>query len=205
MWVGPGTGIVIPELPVPQSPSGFSDVSYEDWFYDAVMFVFENGLFKGTSETTFEPNTPMTRAMFVTVLSRLEFGKDEAVPEGTSPFTDLTQDWYKKAVAWAAANGIVNGVSDTEFAPDLPVTREQMAAIMHRYAQYKVLDMSFDEADIGGFADMDEVSDYAKDAMKWAVSKKLITGTTSTTLAPKESATRAQVATIVMRFRAFAE
>ena len=117
-----------------------------------------------------------------------------------SDFEDVSAyAWYADAVAWASANGIVNGVSATAFDPDAPITREQMAAMLYRYAGFKGLDVSVD-GDLNAYADAEDVSDYAKDAMAWAVSNGFIQGMNDTTLAPQGTATRAQVATILMRF-----
>jgi len=175
----------------------FDDVSRTDWFYDAVNYVVKEGLFEGVSEDEFRPNGSMTRAMLVTVLWRLE---GEPTVFWYSDFEDVSAyAWYADAVAWASANGIVNGVSATEFDPDAPITREQMAAMLYRYAGFKGLDVSVD-GDLNAYADAEDVSDYAKDAMAWAVSNGFIQGMNETTLAPQGTATRAQVATILMRF-----
>ena len=130
------------------------------------------------------------------ILYRLE---NEPAVSGGSAFTDVESGaWYADAVAWAAANDIVNGTSATTFAPNSPITREQMAAILYRYAAYKGYDVS-QKADLSGYTDAASISDYAKDALAWANAQKLITGVTDTTLNPQGSATRAQVATILMR------
>ena len=149
----------------------------------------------GTSATTFEPNGLLTRAMLVTILHRME-GQPAA---GESGFADVPADaWYANAVAWARANGIVTGVSDTEFAPNNTITREQLAAILYRYANSKGKDTSV-KAELA-FNDAASVSEYAVDAMKWAVGTKLITGKGEGTLDPTGGATRAEVATILKRF-----
>ena len=134
--------------------------------------------------------------MIVTILYRLE---NEPAVSGGSAFTDVENGaWYADAVAWAAANDIVNGTSATTFAPNSPITREQMAAILYRYAACKGYDVS-QKADLSGYTDAASISGYAKDALAWANAQKLITGVTDTTLNPQGSATRAQVATILMR------
>ena len=135
--------------------------------------------------------------MIVTILYRLE---NEPAVSGDLPFTDVERGaWYADAVAWAAANDIVNGTSATTFAPNSPITREQMATMLYRFAAYKGYDVS-QKADLSGYTDAASISGYAKDALAWANAQKLITGVTDTTLNPQGSATRAQVATILMRF-----
>ena len=180
-----------PEVKLP-----FTDVSTSDWFYDDVAFVYENGLFSGTDSRSFSPNASMTRAMLVTVLYRLE---GEPTLTGRSSFTDVRSGaYYEKAVIWAAANGIVTGTDSTSFSPAAKVTREQLAAILYRYAQYRKLDTDA-SAKLNSFTDADSVSAYASEALGWAVSEGLINGA-SGKLMPKGDATRAQVAAILHRF-----
>ena len=174
----------------------FTDVSTSDWFYDDIAFVYENGLFSGTDSRSFSPNASMTRAMLVTVLYRLE---GEPTVTGRSSFTDVRSGaYYEKSVIWAAANGIVTGTDSTSFSPDAKVTREQLAAILYRYAQYRKLDTDA-SAKLNSFTDADSVSAYASEALGWAVSESLINGA-SGKLMPKGDATRAQVAAILHRF-----
>ena len=180
---------VTPTLP-------FTDVKSGDWFYEAVQYVYDKGMMTGVSADRFAPASTTTRGMIVTILYRLE---NEPAVSGELPFTDVEAGaWYANAVAWAAANDIVNGTSATTFAPNSPITREQMAAILYRYAAYKGYDVS-QKADLSGYTDAASISGYAKDALAWANAQKLITGVTDTTLNPQGSATRAQVATILMR------
>ena len=180
-----------PEVKLP-----FTDVSTSDWFYDDVAFVYKNGLFSGTDSRSFSPNASMTRAMLVTVLYRLE---GEPTVTGRSSFTDVRSGaYYEKSVIWAAANGIVTGTDSTSFSPDAKVTREQLAAILYRYAQYRKLDTDA-SAKLNSFTDADSVSAYASEALGWAVSEGLINGA-SGKLMPKGDATRAQVAAIIHRF-----
>lgn len=180
-----------PEVKLP-----FTDVSTSDWFYDDVAFVYENGLFSGTDSRSFSPNASMTRAMLVTVLYRLE---GEPTVTGRSSFTDVRSGaYYEKSVIWAAANGIVTGTDSTSFSPDAKVTREQLAAILYRYAQYRKLDTDA-SAKLNSFTDAGSVSAYASEALGWAVSEGLINGA-SGKLMPKGDATRAQVAAILHRF-----
>ena len=172
----------------------FTDVKSGDWFCPYVKYVYENGLFAGTSETTFEPNTAMTRGMFVTVLWARE-GKPAAKD---STFKDLKADWYKTAVNWAAANGIIGGYDAEHFGPDDYVTRQQMAAIMYQYAKYKGYDTEANGS-LDQFKDASSVASYAETAMKWAVGHKIIAGT-GNGLEPDGNATRAQVAVVLQAF-----
>ena len=152
----------------------------------------------GTTSTTFAPKDTLTRAMLVTVLYRMAGSPAVDAPSG---FTDVADgQWYSDAIAWAAANGIVNGVSETSFDPDAAITREQMAAILYRYAAYWELDVSA-EADLSAYADASSVSGYAQAAMQWAVANGVINGTSATTLEPAGTATRAQAATVLVRFQ----
>ena len=190
------TSILIPLLPVEAATNRFQDVEEKDWFYDAVTYVNNDGLMNGTSGTFFEPQTTMSRAMVVTVLHRIE-GVPAAIP---STFKDVPAGtWYTDAVAWAAANGIVNGYDQNTFCPFNDVTREQIALILFRYADKKGYDVS-KRGDLKKYEDSSDASDWAKDAMAWANTEGLIVGLDHTTIAPKANATRAQVATIFMRF-----
>lgn len=175
----------------------FTDVGKEDWFYQAVQYVHDRGLMGGTGETIFDPDGTMTRAMLVAILYRLE-GEPKA--ETTAAFRDVPADtWYTNAVAWATGNHIVNGVGDGRFAPADSITREQMAAMLYRYAQYKGYDPK-SGADLSRYTDAAAVSGWALDAIRWASGEGLITGRTETTVAPGGTATRAEAAAILMRF-----
>lgn len=178
--------------------SKFVDVpALSHWAHRGVDFAVSHGLFGGTSATTFEPQSEMTRAMLVTVLWRYE-GK----PEGyENTFTDVNAkdgNWYIDAVAWASAEGIVGGVGHNRFAPEENITREQMATILYRYAAKRSFDTT-ERADLSAFPDADAVESWATDAMQWAVAEKLIGGSDGKLL-PQGNATREQVATILMRF-----
>lgn len=174
----------------------FTDVRESDWFYKDVAFAYENGLFAGTSDTTFSPNTSMTRAMLVAVLYRLE-GKPSV--SGRSGFSDVTSgSYYEDAVTWAADNGIVYGTSASTFSPNANVTREQMTAILYRYAQYKKYDTAASSS-LNGFTDHASVSGYAAASLEWAVAEELVYGSAGK-LMPTGDATRAQVAAILHRF-----
>ena len=201
--VSPGTAGTEPEKDAaPQQAAWenpFSDISPLEWYYDNVRFVMENGLMKGVSDTEFSPNRALTRAALVTVLYRNE---KEPETEGTTPFADVKLDaYYAEAVAWACKNGIIHGVSETQFSPDESITREQIAAIMYRYAQYKSYDVSAaEQADLADYRDAGGISDYAKDSMQYMVASGLIRGTSADTLSPLNHATRAEIAAILQRF-----
>ena len=187
------TGSFKAETPAPVGLP-FTDVKSGNWFYDAVKYAYAQGLMTGTSATTFAPNGTMNRAMIVTVLYRLE--KSPAVT-GASKFTDVPAgQWYSDAVAWAAANKIVNGYDETTFGPMNAVTREQMAAILFRYEQYKGLENVTLEENLNRFPDQNKISAYAIPALQWAVGQKIINGNADGTLDPTGTATRAQVAQI---------
>ena len=173
----------------------FSDVSQNDWFYDAVNYAVENKLMNGVGGGIFAPNDPMTRAMLVTVLWRYE-GSPE---EGKNGFADIPDgQWFTKAVAWAAANGIVGGVGGNRFDPNGSITREQIAAIFYRYAKSKGIDTS-KSGDLSRFPDNAEISSWAGQALAWTVAEGIIGGSNGKLL-PQGNATRAQVATIFMRY-----
>ena len=194
---------VTPGAPVtparPAAPVGlpFADVSGSDWFYNDVRYVYEKGIMDGTGADCFSPNAPLTRAMIVTILYRMAGSPSVS---GSSDFTDVAAGkWFAKAVAWAAANGIVNGYGDSLFGPNDPVTREQLAAILYRYAVYGGMTAVTLEENLGSFADTAQLSAYAIQAMNWAVGQGLINGSGSN-LVPKAQATRAQVAAIIHRY-----
>ena len=179
-----------PDLP-------FSDVTESDWFYDAVTYAYENGLMDGVGMGLFAPNSETTRAQLVTILYRLS---GQPAPSGDSGFSDVeTGTWYTDAVAWAAQNGIVNGVSGTQFAPGDDITREQLAVILYRYATYQGYDVS-QRADLSGFVDAGTISTYAQEALSWANAQGLVLGFEDDSLRPQGNASRAQIAAVLMRF-----
>lgn len=191
--------VIVTFEPIPQGTTEelFDDVSDSAWYADAVQYVYENGIMNGVTATEFGPNMTTNRAMIVTMLYRLE-GEPAAETAG---FTDVaTGVYYADAVAWAQANNIVNGITETTFAPSNNISREQLATILYRYAQYKGYDVSVGGMSLNEYTDASQISAYATTAMQWANENGLITGVTSTTLEPQGSATRAQVATILMRF-----
>lgn len=177
----------------------FDDVGRSDWFYDAVNYVVEKKLMSGVSDSVFAPNEPLTRGMLVAVLYRFE---GSPTVSSLSVFDDVAEDiYYKDAVAWAKQNKIVSGISESEFAPDKNITREQIAAIMHRFAIYKGMDVSVGEStNILSYDDFQDISEYAIPAMQYAAGSGLMKGKTDKTLNPKDNATRAEIAAILKRF-----
>lgn len=175
----------------------FSDVSESDWFYRGVSYVVENGMMNGVGENQFAPNAPLTREMLAVVLYNMEKQPEST---GVNPFADVKADmWYTDAIVWANANGIVAGYDDSTFGLGDSITREQLAAILYRYAQMKGYDVT-EKADLTGYADSAAISGYAVEAMQWANANGIVNGMTETTLAPQGTATRAQVATMLMNF-----
>ena len=175
----------------------FTDVPENAWYYDAVAYAYKNEWMNGTTGTTFAPGITTSRAMIVTILHRIE-----GLPsiQESSAFLDVPLDaWYADAVDWAAEHGIVEGYSDTAFGPNDPITREQMAAILYRYAQYKGYDVSA-KADLNKFTDADEISNYALEALQWANAEGLINGKGDGVLDPRGQASRAEAAAILTRF-----
>lgn len=178
----------------------FRDVTESDWFYDDVRFANQSGLFNGVEKDLFAPEEPMTRGMLVTVLWRLD---GETAPKTATTFTDVDVNaYYADAVAWAAESGVVNGIGGNKFDPEGNVTREQIAAILFRYAAFKGVDTAA-RADLTAFPDAEKTSAYARDALSWAVAAELVKGTkegSTIYLDPQGSATRAQVAAILSRY-----
>lgn len=176
----------------------FADVTQDAWYHDAVQFVYEKGLMNGTSSTSFSPNSSLSRGMVITMLYRMA----GSPATGNADFSDVPSDqYYSGPVAWAADNGVVGGYGDGRFGPNNPVTREQMAVILQGYAKLNGKDVS-KRADLSGFTDAGQISDYAVEAMRWANAEGLVNGTSPTTLTPRGTATRAQAATL---FRNFSE
>lgn len=175
----------------------FTDVKSDDWFSGAIEFVHKKNLMKGVSDNEFAPNENLSRAMIVTILYRMENEPSASF----NKFGDVNADeWYGAAVAWASENGIVNGVSENEFAPNDNLTREQMAAIIYRYIKFKGKDVSVGEnTNILSYTDAESVSEYAVEAICYAVGSGLMKGDSETTLNPSGTATRAGTATIIMR------
>ena len=175
----------------------FTDVSEKDWFYGDVMFVYENGLMLGTSKTLFSPHGTATRGMMATILWRME---GSPAPKGKNSFTDVEAGkWYADAITWTAENGIFAGYGKDKFGPDDPITREQLAAIFYRYADYKGYDLTV-KGNLDKFKDADKITDYAKTAMQWAVGSSLVKGKSGNLLDPQGTATRAEIAAMLHRF-----
>ena len=175
----------------------FTDVSEKDWFYGDVMFVYENGLMLGTSKTLFSPHGTAMRGMMATILWRME---GSPVPKGKNSFTDVEAGkWYADAITWTAENGIFAGYGKDKFGPDDPITREQLAAIFYRYADYKGYDLTV-KGNLDKFKDADKITDYAKTAMQWAVGSGLVKGKSGNLLDPQGTATRAEIAAMLHRF-----
>ena len=177
----------------------FVDVSEDDWYYEAVKFANENKLFNGVSENEFGANVKMTRGMLVTVLYRLA---GEPATNKSIPFADVdTAMYYANPISWAKQNGIVNGVDENNFAPDAEISRQQLVTILYRFAKLMGKDVSVGEdTNILSYDDVNQVAEYAIPAMQWACGDGVITGRTESTLAPIGNATRAEVATMLMRF-----
>ena len=175
----------------------FTDVSEKDWFYGDVMFVYENGLMLGTSKTLFSPHGTATRGMMATILWRME---GSPAPKGKNSFTDVEAGkWYADAITWTAENSIFAGYGKDKFGPDDPITREQLAAIFYRYADYKGYDLTV-KGNLDKFKDADKITDYAKTAMQWAVGSGLVKGKSGNLLDPQGTATRAEIAAMLHRF-----
>ena len=185
-----------PANPVPDKAMSFTDVKSNDWYYSSVRYAYDNGLFSGVSHESFGPGDSMDRSMLATVLYSLD-GKPAA---GKSGFADVADGaWYADAVAWAAEHGIVSGVGGGAFTPGGTITREQLAVMLYRYAQYKGYDVS-KTADLSGYADQDKLSDWAAQAVQWACGSGLMAGRSAAQLAPEGTLTRAEAATMLKAF-----
>ena len=172
----------------------FADVQNNAWYSAAVAYVYNNGIMNGT-EKGFEPNATTTRAMLVTMLYRLE----NEPAAGATKFSDVSAgQWFSNAIAWASANGVVNGYENGKFGPNDMITREQLAAVLYRFAQFKGYDVSV-KGSLSNFSDSGSVSDWAQEAMQWAVGAGIINGDNGA-LKPAGNATRAEVAMMLMRF-----
>ena len=176
----------------------FTDVTEEDWFHDVVLELAASGVVNGMTETTFEPQGTLTRAEFATMLYRVSYAP---VVTGESTYSDVkTGDWYYNAVVWATEAGVVNGMGDGTFAPNDNITRQEMATMLYRLAKAEKVE----EDKLASFPDAESVADWAKDAMNWAVATGLINGVKAAdgtvTLDAQSGATRAQIATLLMRF-----
>ena len=175
----------------------FTDVSEKDWFYGDVMFAYENGLMIGTGNAQFRPHGTATRGMMATILWRMA---GSPAPKGNSSFTDVEAGtWYTDAITWTAENGIFLGYGNNKVGPNDSITREQLAAIFYRYADYKGYDLTV-KGNLDKFKDADKITDYAKTAMQWAVGSGLVKGKSGNLLDPQGTATRAEIAAMLHRF-----
>lgn len=187
---------VFSSLPSVGDKLPFTDMNGH-WAYDAVSYAYKNSLMNGVNASRFAPDSTLNRAMMVTMLYRMT---GSPVVSGNSVFSDVPSGkWYSDAVQWASVNGVVNGVGKDRFAPDTQITREQMASMMMRYAQFKQYSTG-KSADLSAFNDAGSISSWALESMKWANAAGLINGRTASTIAPQDTATRAEAATILMRF-----
>ncbi|MBR4015807.1 MAG: S-layer homology domain-containing protein [Anaerotignum sp.] len=185
------------DAPTPTGEKQFRDVKTTDWFYSAVQYVVSKGLMYGTDEAIFEPQTKLNRGMLTTILYRME-GSPKV--NAVNPFTDVAAGkWYTDAIVWANANDVVSGYGDGMFGPTDDITREQMALMIMRYCAYKGMNTQA-RGSLETYTDKNKVSTWAETAVKWAIAEKLITGRTETTLEPRQTATRAEAASILMRF-----
>lgn len=205
----------VEETPAEETPveAGYTDVTEANWFYEAVTYVTENGLVDGETETTFAPSADMTRADMIVALYRMA-GSPEVT--GENPFTDVAADAdYYAAVIWGTSNGVINGTSETTFSPDDSLQRQAFATMLYRYAELMAADETTDETApaeevpaeetgaedvLAQFTDADQIQDYAREAMAWAVTVGLFEGNADGALNPRGNATRAEVATLIMRF-----
>ena len=179
----------------------FADIAESDWFYDDVLHSFFGGLIKGTSNDTFSPDTTISRGQIITILYRLDGEKNLPDSSEVLPFPDVSNSWYSDAVHWATHEGIINGYNNGKFSPNDPVTREQIAVILWRYAKYAGYEMSTGKTmNMFSFDDASDISEFAIAPMQWAYGHSIINGTSSTTLSPQGYATRAQFAAIICRF-----
>lgn len=180
-----------------QKSQSFSDIEKGIWYEEAVTYVVDKKLFAGVSDTEFAPDEIMTRAMLITVLYRLASSEAETYE---SRFTDVSKDsWYYDAVCWGSSLGITSGINENEFAPNEILTREQLATILHRYARIMNYDLS-PSGNLREYSDYDKISTWAIDALSWANGADIVNGTDNSLLSPDNSATRAQVAAMLMRF-----
>ena len=177
----------------------FPDADPTAWYHDGVHYALENGIMSGMGNSLFAPNTATSRAMLAQILWNME---DKPVVNYALSYTDVDGEaWYAEAVRWAASEGIVNGMGNNLFAPAQDITREMLVTILHRYAQKKGVDVGVGEdTNILSYDDAADVSQWAASAMQWAVGSGLLTGRTDSTLNPRDSATRAEIATIMMRY-----
>jgi hypothetical protein len=188
------------DKPTP-SDTPFVDFNGDAWFSSYVTYVYENGIMKGTSDDSFSPNSPLKRGDLALILYRIAgITEDDKTGTEGADFTDVGADtYYYTAIKWAAQNGIVNGVGESAFAPDAFITREQVAVILYRYIVSQGTDGGA-KSDLSSFRDSESVSDYAKDALKWATTEGLFKGTDDGNLLPLSDASRAEIAAVLYEF-----
>ena len=184
-------------VPMARAATPFTDVPSDSWYVNFVDYAYNHKLMAGTSDTTFSPNQTMTRGMLVTVLHSIA-GKPSH--SGSNPFSDVGDAWYRNAVLWCYENGIVAGTSATTFSPNSPITREQMVAILFKFAAANGLDTSSRSTQLDSYQDVNQLSGWAKDAFSWAICNGVISGTSATKLSPKDGATRAECAVVLQRY-----
>lgn len=181
-----------------QEAKVYTDVKENDWYYASVTKASNMGLLNGMSENKFAPKENLSRSMLATILYRLAGSPDV---KHDNVFTDIKEDsWYTKAIIWASQNGIVNGVGNNKFAPDANVTREQIATMLYRFAELKNTNVTVTEDKTGNYADSTKISSYALNPMKWALANGILNGDSATTVSPTKNATRAEAATLIVRF-----
>jgi hypothetical protein len=186
-------------LPKLEAQDIFEDVKPDRWYTDAIYYCYNNGYMAGLSDTVFGYKNTVTRAMFVTILAKID-GSDLSAYEGKSSFSDVKTDgWYTAAIEWAYQNGYAAGLGDGIFGYKADVSREQIALFFYTYSTKVGVDVSA-KADISGFADYDRIHDWALDAVAWAVEAGLIEGTGENYVSPRASATRSEIAVIVMNY-----
>ncbi len=196
LWVGDVFARTL--FSIPTGSQAFDDVPPRAWDAPSVDYMKINGLMQGTSTTTFSPLVTMTRAMFVQVLYNME---GTPTTQGELPFTDVPESWFTDAIRWVNSNGITSGTTEDTFSPDQTITREQMVTLLYRYAQWLELDVSVGEnTNILSYTDAFDISEYAIEAFQWACGAGIINGTSSSTLSPLSTATRAEAATMLMNF-----
>ena len=189
------------EIPVitPEIENPFNDVPEGQWYTDAILYCYEKSYMAGVSDTEFGRKSNVTRAMFVTILAKIDNAELSAY-EGKSSFVDVAVGkWYASATEWALVNGYTSGIAEGYFGYKNDVTREQLATFFYTYSEKKGYDVS-GRKDLSGYSDLDRVHGWALDTMSWAVDFGLISGTSATTLAPRNSATRAELAVIVQKY-----
>ncbi len=195
-WVEKETKPTEPVAPKWENP--FGDVKKSDWFYNAVAEVASKGIVTGISDTAYEPNGTLTRAMFVTMLHRYA---GEPVVNFAMPYTDIGENWYTEAVRWASSTGVVKGFDNNSFRPDDSITREQAAAMLQRYAEFaKESNPLWNETNILSYDDFDTISEWAIPAIQWAVGAGVMKGRTDSTINPSENITRAEIAQMLVNY-----